>query len=167
MQRASLVEKSRQKPQERIKTVTEVSIPYHLYAFLICYPDSSKSSCNLSGHEKLLLWWGSCAFFMWYFYRKTNDPGWWPHPWNPKGSFVHFFLSLFFSWDVGGGGGLRKFLVGSRQYNVCPCNSQLKVGNSEDCIPRNGRWNFNNKVLFWYPVTLFCHFCLFLGVGGH
>ena len=66
--------------------------------------------------------------------------------------FVHFFPSLFFffSWDFGGGrGGSRlRFLVGSRQYNVCPCNSQLKVGNSEDCIPRNGRWNFNNKVLF-------------------
>ncbi|KAK9284381.1 hypothetical protein L1049_023552 [Liquidambar formosana] len=24
---------------------------------------------------------------------------------------------------------------------------KLKVGNSEDCIPRNGRWNFNNKTL--------------------
>lgn len=23
---------------------------------------------------------------------------------------------------------------------------QLKVGKSDDCIPRNGRWNFNNKV---------------------
>ncbi|CAA0816047.1 Protein argonaute 6 [Striga hermonthica] len=24
---------------------------------------------------------------------------------------------------------------------------KLKVGNSEDCVPRNGRWNFNNKKL--------------------
>ncbi|KAL6975662.1 Protein argonaute 16 [Sarracenia purpurea var. burkii] len=25
---------------------------------------------------------------------------------------------------------------------------KLKVGNNEDCLPRNGRWNFNNKQLF-------------------
>lgn len=26
---------------------------------------------------------------------------------------------------------------------------QLKGGNGEDFFPRNGRWNFNNKVFFW------------------
>lgn len=26
---------------------------------------------------------------------------------------------------------------------------QLKVGNSEDCVPRNGRWNYNNKVIYF------------------
>lgn len=25
-------------------------------------------------------------------------------------------------------------------------DEQLKVGNSDDCIPHKGRWNFNNKV---------------------
>ncbi|KAI7993247.1 Protein argonaute 16 [Camellia lanceoleosa] len=25
---------------------------------------------------------------------------------------------------------------------------KLKVGNGEDCMPRNGQWNFNNKQLF-------------------
>ncbi|KAH7846364.1 hypothetical protein Vadar_013047 [Vaccinium darrowii] len=29
----------------------------------------------------------------------------------------------------------------------------LKVGNNEDCVPRNGRWNFNNKHLFT-PVKI-------------
>ncbi|KAF2284876.1 hypothetical protein GH714_031781 [Hevea brasiliensis] len=30
---------------------------------------------------------------------------------------------------------------------------QLKVGNSEDCFPRNGRWNFNNKTL-WKSTSI-------------
>ncbi|CAD5168573.1 unnamed protein product, partial [Musa acuminata subsp. malaccensis] len=29
----------------------------------------------------------------------------------------------------------------------------LKVGNEEDCVPRNGRWNFNQKRLF-YPIQI-------------
>uniref|UniRef100_A0A2P2IPH1 PAZ domain-containing protein n=1 Tax=Rhizophora mucronata TaxID=61149 RepID=A0A2P2IPH1_RHIMU len=36
MQRATLVEKSRQKPQDRIQTVTNVSFPFHLYAGFLC-----------------------------------------------------------------------------------------------------------------------------------
>lgn len=27
------------------------------------------------------------------------------------------------------------------------CHLQLKVGNDENCIPRDGRWNFNHKVM--------------------
>ncbi|KAJ6674629.1 PROTEIN ARGONAUTE 6 [Salix viminalis] len=82
MQRASLVEKSRQKPQERIKTVTEAVRSY-------CYDeDPVLSSCGISIEKQL-----------------THVDGRILEP--PK----------------------------------------LKVGNSEDCIPRNGRWNFNNKTL--------------------
>ncbi|KAJ6319503.1 hypothetical protein OIU78_015011 [Salix suchowensis] len=82
MQRASLVEKSRQKPQERIKTVTEAVRRY-------CYDeDPVLSSCGISIEKQL-----------------THVDGRILEP--PK----------------------------------------LKVGNSEDCIPRNGRWNFNNKTL--------------------
>ncbi|KAJ6343346.1 hypothetical protein OIU76_005149 [Salix suchowensis] len=82
MQRASLVEKSRQKPQERIKTVTEAVRSY-------CYDeDPVLSSCGISIEKQL-----------------THVDGRILEP--PK----------------------------------------LKVGNNEDCIPRNGRWNFNNKTL--------------------
>ncbi|CAK9164976.1 unnamed protein product [Ilex paraguariensis] len=31
--------------------------------------------------------------------------------------------------------------------HVCIALMLLKVGNSEDCFPHNGQWNFNNKVL--------------------
>jgi eukaryotic translation initiation factor 2C len=34
---------------------------------------------------------------------------------------------------------------------------QLKVGNGEDFFPRNGRWNFNNKVLFKLCFSLIIH----------
>ncbi|KAG1327188.1 putative protein argonaute 16 [Cocos nucifera] len=30
---------------------------------------------------------------------------------------------------------------------------ELKVGNAEDCVPRNGRWNFNHKRL-WAPIKI-------------
>ena len=49
---------------------------------------------------------------------------------------------------------------------------QLVVGNSEDCIPNRGRWNYNNKVgtkllarehiylrTFVLNFTLFFHYC--------
>jgi eukaryotic translation initiation factor 2C len=49
---------------------------------------------------------------------------------------------------------------------------QLVVGNSEDCIPNRGRWNYNNKVVtkllarehiylrtFTLNFTLFFHYC--------
>ncbi|KAL7195860.1 hypothetical protein ACSBR1_035984 [Camellia fascicularis] len=42
---------------------------------------------------------------------------------------------------------------------------KLKVGNGEDCIPRNGRWNCNNKQLFtpirieWWEVVYFSTRC--------
>ncbi|CAL5394005.1 unnamed protein product [Camellia sinensis] len=83
MQRASLVEKSRQKPQERIRVVT----------------DALKT------------------------YRYDDDP-----------LFVACGISI------------EKQLtqVDGRVLEA----PKLKVGNGEDCIPRNGRWNFNNKQLF-------------------
>jgi len=31
---------------------------------------------------------------------------------------------------------------------------QLKVGNGEDFFPRNGRWNFNNKVIVCFSSQL-------------
>ncbi|CAK7349045.1 unnamed protein product [Dovyalis caffra] len=82
MQRASLVEKSRQKPQERIKTVTEALRSYRYDE------DPVLSSCGISIEKQLTQVDG----------RILETP-------------------------------------------------RLKVGNSEDCIPRNGRWNFNNKTL--------------------
>ncbi|KAG6748707.1 hypothetical protein POTOM_048640 [Populus tomentosa] len=89
MQRASLVEKSRQKPQERIKTVTEAVRSY-------CYDeDPVLSSCGISIEKQMTQVDG----------RILETP-------------------------------------------------KLKVGNSEDCIPRNGRWNFNNKLLNCAMQTL-------------
>lgn len=82
MQRASLVEKSRQKPQERIKTVTEAMRSYSYDE------DPVLSSCGISIEKQMTQVDG----------RILETP-------------------------------------------------KLKVGNSEDCIPRNGRWNFNNKTL--------------------
>ncbi|CAL5362790.1 unnamed protein product [Camellia sinensis] len=40
---------------------------------------------------------------------------------------------------------------------------QLKVGNGEDCIPRNGRWNFNKQLFtpirieWWEVVNVSAH----------
>lgn len=33
---------------------------------------------------------------------------------------------------------------------------KLKVGNGEDFFPRNGRWNFNNKVGISYTMYISC-----------
>ncbi|KAF5203307.1 argonaute [Thalictrum thalictroides] len=88
MQRASLVEKSRQKPQERIQTVTDAIRKY-------CYDDDPMlKACGISIEKQLTAVEG----------RVLNAP-------------------------------------------------KLEVGNSEDCIPRNGRWNFNQKRLF-DPVNI-------------
>ncbi|KAJ6873857.1 hypothetical protein NC651_032641 [Populus alba x Populus x berolinensis] len=100
MQRASLVEKSRQKPQERIKTVNEAVRSY-------CYDeDPVLSSCGISIEKQMTQVDG----------RILDTP-------------------------------------------------KLKVGNSEDCIPRNGRWNFNNKTLLnptsisKWAIVNFCARC--------
>ncbi|PIA35479.1 hypothetical protein AQUCO_03500087v1 [Aquilegia coerulea] len=82
MQRASLVEKSRQKPQDRIRTVTDAVKNYR-------YDDDPMlKACGISIEKQLTAFEG----------RVLNAP-------------------------------------------------TLKVGNSEDCVPRNGRWNFNQKRL--------------------
>lgn len=42
---------------------------------------------------------------------------------------------------------------------LCICifvGYQLKVGNGADFCPRNGRWNFNNKVLFFFQSQFYC-----------
>ncbi|KAF8410786.1 hypothetical protein HHK36_003323 [Tetracentron sinense] len=83
MQRSSLVEKSRQKPQERIRIVTDAVRNYRYDE------DPILAACGISIDKQLTQVEG----------RVLNAP-------------------------------------------------TLKVGNSEDCIPRNGRWNFNNKKLF-------------------
>ncbi|CAN6574208.1 unnamed protein product [Malus baccata var. baccata] len=81
-QRASLVEKSRQKPQERIRTVTDAMKKYQ-------YDDDPVlATCGISINKELT---------------------------QVKGRVLE--------------------------------TPKLKVGNSDDCIPRNGRWNFNNKTL--------------------
>nr|XP_023881007.1 protein argonaute 16 [Quercus suber] len=81
-QRASLVEKSRQKPQERIRTLTDAMTNYK-------YDDDPVlAECGISIEKQLAQVEG----------RILETP-------------------------------------------------KLKVGNSDDCIPRNGRWNFNNKKL--------------------
>ncbi|CAI0460285.1 unnamed protein product [Linum tenue] len=82
MQRASLVEKSRQKPQERIRTVTDAMRTYRYDE------DPLLSECGISIEKKLTSVNG----------RILDTP-------------------------------------------------KLKVGNSENCFPNNGRWNFNNKLL--------------------
>ncbi|KAG5545651.1 hypothetical protein RHGRI_017960 [Rhododendron griersonianum] len=80
MQRASLVEKSRQKPPERIRVVTDAVKNYR-------YDDDPLlAACGISIEKQLTQVDG----------RVLEAP-------------------------------------------------KLKVGNNEDCIPRNGRWNFNNK----------------------
>ncbi|XP_050206927.1 protein argonaute 16 [Mercurialis annua] len=87
-QRASLVEKSRQKPLDRMRTVTDAVRNYN-------YDDDSMLSvCGISIEKQLTQVDG----------RVLETP-------------------------------------------------KLKVGNSEDCIPRNGRWNFNNKTL-WKCTTI-------------
>ncbi|KDP30816.1 hypothetical protein JCGZ_13759 [Jatropha curcas] len=88
MQRASLVEKSRQKPLDRIKTVTDAMRNYH-------YDDDPVlSACGVKIEKQLTQVDG----------RVLETP-------------------------------------------------KLKVGNSEDCLPRNGRWNFNNKTL-WKTTSI-------------
>ncbi|KAG8640547.1 hypothetical protein MANES_13G066164v8 [Manihot esculenta] len=80
-QRASLVEKSRQKPLDRMRTVTDALKNYR-------YDDDTVlSACGVSIEKQLMQVDG----------RVLETP---------------------------------------------------KVGNSEDCFPRNGRWNFNNKTLW-------------------
>ncbi|RVW97421.1 Protein argonaute 16 [Vitis vinifera] len=81
MQRSTLVEKSRQKPQDRIRTVTDAVRNYQYDE------DPVLSACGISIDRQLTQVDG----------RVLEAP-------------------------------------------------KLKVGNSEDCIPRNGRWNFNHKV---------------------
>ncbi|XP_058220403.1 protein argonaute 16 [Rhododendron vialii] len=88
VQRASLVEKSRQKPPERIRVVTDAIKNYR-------YDDDPLlAACGISIEKQLTQVDG----------RVLEAP-------------------------------------------------KLKVGNNEDCVPRNGRWNFNNKHLFT-PVKI-------------
>ncbi|KAL8474253.1 hypothetical protein ACS0TY_030902 [Phlomoides rotata] len=89
IQRASLVEKSRQKPPERIRVVTDAvrNSSYDEDPLLI--------SCGISIEKQLTRIDG----------RVLDAP-------------------------------------------------KLKVGNNEDCLPRNGRWNFNNKKLL-KPVQIY------------
>ncbi|KGN47971.1 protein argonaute 16 isoform X1 [Cucumis sativus] len=82
MQRASLVEKSRQKPQEKIKIVTDALKNYRYDE------DPVLAQCGVKIDRQLTQLDG----------RVLESP-------------------------------------------------KLKVGRSDDCIPRNGRWNFNNKTL--------------------
>ncbi|KAA8526554.1 hypothetical protein F0562_008243 [Nyssa sinensis] len=109
MQRASLVEKSRQKPQERIRVVTDVNFPYDL---IVC--PLSFLFFNLSTH---LVWQALRN------YCYDDDP-------------------LLAACGIS----IEKQLtqVDGRVLDA----PKLKVGKSEDCFPRNGRWNFNNKHLF-------------------
>ncbi|KAK1273917.1 Protein argonaute 16 [Acorus gramineus] len=88
MQRSSLVEKSRQKPQERIRVVTD-AVKSNRYD-----DDPLLAACGIKIEMQLTSLDG----------RVLNAP-------------------------------------------------TLKVGNQEDCIPRNGRWNFNNKRL-WAPTQI-------------
>ncbi|XVE72463.1 hypothetical protein DITRI_Ditri11bG0041100 [Diplodiscus trichospermus] len=81
-QRASLVEKSRQKPRDRIRTLTD-AVRSNQYG-----EDPVLSACGISIGKELTEVNG----------RVLETP-------------------------------------------------RLKVGNREDCVPRNGRWNFNNKRL--------------------
>ncbi|KAL7170489.1 hypothetical protein ACSBR2_035376 [Camellia fascicularis] len=85
IQRASLVEKSRQTPQERIRVVTDVNSCLKSY----CYDD---------------------------------DP---------------LFVACGISIEK------QPTQVDGRVLKA----PKLKVGNGEDCIPRNGRWNCNNKFI--------------------
>ncbi|OAY67541.1 Protein argonaute 16, partial [Ananas comosus] len=87
-QRASLVEKSRQKPQERIRVITD-AVRNNRYD-----DDPLLSSCGIKIEKQLLRLDG----------RVLLPP-------------------------------------------------TLIVGNKEDCMPRNGRWNFNNKRL-WAPTKI-------------
>lgn len=82
MQRSSLVEKSRQKPQERIRVVTDAVKNYSYDQ------DPLLQACGIRIEKQLTQVDG----------RVLEAP-------------------------------------------------KLKIGNNEDCIPRNGRWNFNNKKL--------------------
>ncbi|XP_073002838.1 protein argonaute 16-like [Typha latifolia] len=87
-QRASLVEKSRQKPQDRIRVVTD-AVRNNRYD-----DDPMLSTCGIHIEKQLTRVEG----------RVLTAP-------------------------------------------------TLKVGNKEDCFPRNGRWNFNNKRL-WAPIKI-------------
>ncbi|KAL5716047.1 Protein argonaute 16 [Ranunculus cassubicifolius] len=88
LQRASLLEKSRQKPLERVRTVTD-AVKNHSYD-----DDPILKACGVSIEKQLVAVEG----------RVLNAP-------------------------------------------------TLKVGNSESCAPRNGRWNFNQKKLL-SPVKI-------------
>ncbi|KAI3440909.1 uncharacterized protein J3R85_002940 [Psidium guajava] len=82
MQRASLVEKSRQKPPERIRTLVDALRNY-------CYDeDPVLAECGISLEKQLI---------------------------HIKGRVLE--------------------------------SPKLKVGNGNDCIPRNGRWNYNQRTL--------------------
>ncbi|KAI9090150.1 hypothetical protein K1719_028846 [Acacia pycnantha] len=82
MQRASLVEKSRQKPRDRIKTITD-AMAHHNYD-----DDPVLAACGISIKKQFTQVEG----------RVLETP-------------------------------------------------KLKVGKNDECFPRNGRWNFNNKTL--------------------
>ncbi|KMZ69032.1 Protein argonaute 16 [Zostera marina] len=88
LQRASLVEKSRKRPEERIRVVAD-ALSENRYD-----EDPMLSACGISIEKQLVQFNG----------RVLNPP-------------------------------------------------KLKVGKKEDCIPNNGRWNFNNKTL-WNPITI-------------
>ncbi|XP_028794671.1 protein argonaute 16 isoform X2 [Neltuma alba] len=82
IQRASLVEKSRQKPQDRIKAITDAMAHHH-------YDDDPVlAECGISIQKQFIQVEG----------RVLETP-------------------------------------------------KLKVGKNDECFPRNGRWNFNNKTL--------------------
>ncbi|KAF8008162.1 hypothetical protein BT93_K1987 [Corymbia citriodora subsp. variegata] len=90
MQRASLVEKSRQKPQERMRTLINASRNYRYDE------DPVLAECGISIEKQLTKIKG----------RVLESP-------------------------------------------------KLKVGNGDDCIPRNGRWNYNQRTLL-QPFHIKC-----------
>ncbi|EEE66926.1 hypothetical protein OsJ_23783 [Oryza sativa Japonica Group] len=98
-QRATLVEKSRQKPQERMRVVTDVGLLNSVNTTAVKnnrYDDDPiLSSCGIKIEKQLTRVDG----------RVLSAP-------------------------------------------------TLVVGNSEDCIPNRGRWNYNNKVRLFEPVKI-------------
>lgn len=146
MQRASLVEQSRQKPPERIRVVTDVnySTQWIFFPFHLSY--CGFTSClNLLGCEKLSLWWRSTPSFLWHFNWTAAYSSWWTGPRRAKGTYSLFTNHNWYLCCV----------VLHRILTMILIYIQLKAGNGEDLFPRNGRWNFNNKVCLCFVVLLY------------
>ncbi|ONK63090.1 uncharacterized protein A4U43_C07F11320 [Asparagus officinalis] len=124
IQRSSLVEKSRQKPQERMSVLSN-ALKHNNYD-----ADPMLRACGVSISSQFTQVDGRIlpapkVLFACILCKRT-------------------IVMLIYLYDQ-----IIALLSCLSLFNVIICSLlQLKVGNGEDFLPRNGRWNFNNKKLF-------------------